>query len=390
MRTFVFKAYASKRNRKLHSQIDTAASIWNHCIALHKRYYRRFGKHLNVFVLKKHITKLKKLPRFSFWKRLGSQAVQDVVLRVEKSYQLFFGYLKIKKAGTAKGRKVRPPNFKRRSKYTSFTLTQAGYIVNGNRLQIGKQQYRFFKSREIEGKIKTLTIKRDALGDIFFVFVTDAEHQVLHAATTATNTMAGTIAGMDFGLKDFLTISDGTKVTAPLPLKKQLKSLKKANRNLSRKQKGSNHRRQARKSLARIHRSVANQRKDFHFKLAKDLTNRHNAIAIEDLNLQGMKALWGRKVSDLGFASFVQILEHQATKTGCAIVKVDRWFPSSKTCSVCGCINKELSLRDRVWTCACGTTHDRDLNAATNIQRAGTSALGLGNVRPESNLAIAA
>lgn len=379
----MFKAYASKRNRKLHRQIDIAASIWNHCIALHRRYYRRYGKHLNVFTLKKHITKLKKRPRFSFWRELGSQAIQDVVLRVEKSYQLFFGYLRTKKAGAAKGRKVRPPSFKKRSKYTSFTLTQAGYAVSGNRLQIGKQQYRFFKSREIEGKIKTLTVKRDALGDIYFVFVTDAEHQVLRAATTE-------IAGMDFGLKDFLTISDGTKVVAPLPLKKQLKALRKASRNLSKKQKGSNHRRQARKALARVHRSVTNQRKDFHFKLARELANRYNAIAIEDLNLSGMKALWGRKVSDLGFASFVQILEHQAAKTGCSIIKIDRWYPSSKTCSACGWINKELSLRDRIWTCECGTTHDRDLNAAINIQRVGTSTLGLGDVRPVAIPAIAA
>lgn len=383
MRTFVFKAYASKRNRKLHRQIDIAASIWNHCIALHRRYYRWYGKHLNVFTLKKHITKLKRSSRFAFWKEIGSQAVQDVVLRVEKAYQLFFGYLKSRKAGTSKGRKVRPPSFKKRVKYTSFTLTQAGYAISGNSLKIGKQQYRFFKSREIEGKIKTLTVKRDSLGDIYFVFVTDAEHQVLHAATTE-------IAGMDFGLKDFLTISDGTKVAAPLPLKKMLKQLRKSNRSLSRKVKGSNHRRQARKSLARVHRSITNQRKDFQFKLARQLVNQYNAIAIEDLNLSGMEALWGRKVSDLGFASFVQILDHQATKTGCTVVKIDRWFPSSKLCNECGCINESLSLRDRHWTCYCGATHDRDLNAAINIQRAGASALGLGDVRPGVTLAIAA
>lgn len=382
MRTFVFKAYASKRNRKLHRQIDIAASIWNHCIALHKRYYMRFGKHLNVYTLKKHITKLKRLPRFAFWKDLGSQSIQDVVIRVEKSHQLFFGYLRARKAGTSKGRKVRPPSFKKRVKYTSFTLTQAGYAISGSSLKIGKQQYRFFKSREIEGKIKTLTVKRDALGDIYFIFVTDAEHQVLHAATTE-------IAGMDFGLKDFLTISDGTKVASPLPLKQALKQLKKSSRSLSRKVKDSNHRRQARKALARVHRQIVNQRKDFQFKLARTLVNKYNAIAIEDLNLQGMKALWGRKVSDLGFASFVQILEHQATKTGCTVIKVDRWFPSSKLCNGCGCINEGLSLRDRVWTCCCGAIHDRDLNAAINIQRAGASALGLGDVRPEATLAIA-
>lgn len=383
MKTFAYKAYTSKRNRKLHRQIDVAASVWNHCIALHRRYFRRFGKHLNLFQLMKHITKLKKLTRYAFWKELGSQAIQDIVQRIERGYQLFFGFQKSRRTGTSQsGRKVRPPSFRKRVKYTSFTLKQAGYTLSGNHLKIGKQQYRFSKSREIEGNIKTLTVKRDALGDIFFVFVTDAEVQPVNAATTE-------IAGMDFGLKDFLTISDGTRIASPEPLKKSLNRLAKANRSLSRKKKGSNNRRTSRKALARVHRDISNQRKDFQFKLARTLAITYNAIAIEDLNLSGMKALWGRKVSDLGFASFVSILEHQASKTGCTIVKIDRWFPSSKLCSCCGTVNGGLSLRDRIWTCDCGVTHDRDLNAAVNIQRVGASTLGLGDVRPDF-LAIAA
>lgn len=377
MRAYVFKAYASKRSRKLHRQIDVASHVWNHCIALHKRYYRLFGKHLNQFRLMKQVTRLKKLPRYSHWKELGSQAAQDIVQRIEKGYKLFFQNLKKKS-----GRKVRPPSFCKRAKYRSFTLKQAGYCLSGNTLVVGKQQYRFFKSREIEGKIKTLTIKRDALGDIFFVFVTDGEHQVFPAAS-------GKSAGMDFGLKDFLITSDGTRIKSPEPLKMALKQLKRASRNLSGKQKGSNNRKQARVRLARIHKKVADRRKDFHFKLALELSRRYSVIAIEDLNLTGMKALWGRKVSDLGFASFMDILEHQARKTGCNIVKINRWYPSSKTCSVCGSINESLSLRDRIWTCACGTTHDRDINAAINIQRVGTSTLGLGDVRPEAIPAIA-
>lgn len=377
MRTFAFKAYASKRNRKLHRQIDVAASIWNHCIALHKRYFRLFGRHLNQFQLMKHVTKLKRIPRYSFWSEIGSQSIQDVVQRIEKGYQLFF-----KNINKKSGRKVQPPSFCKRDKYRSFTLKQAGYTLSGNRLRVGKQQYRFFKSREIEGKIKTLTVKRDALGDIVFIFITDAEHQTFHAATTE-------IAGVDFGLKSFLAISDGRKESAPQPLKQAIKQLAKTSRALSRKQRGSNNGRKARKNLARLHRTIANRRKDFHFKLARKLVNRYNAIAIEDLNLSGMKVLWGRKVSDLGFASFVSILEHQATKTGCTIVKIDRWFPSSKLCGSCGTINEALSLRDRDWTCDCGAVHDRDVNAALNIQRAGASALGLGDARPGSNPAIA-
>jgi len=378
MRTFVFKAYASKRNRKLHRQINIAAGIWNHCIALHKRYFRRFGKHLNQFQLMKHLTKLKRLQKNSHWKDLGSQAIQDIAQRIEKSYQLFFKSLKTKTT-----RKVRPPSFRKCIKYQSYTLKQAGYAVSGNSITVGKQQYRFFKSRGIEGKIKTLTIKRDTLGDIYFVIVTDGEHQTVKAATT-------TIAGFDFGLKDFLTENDGSRVAAPQPLKQSLKHLKKANRSLSRKKKGSNNRKKAKRTLALLHCRISNQRKDFHFKTAAMLARQNEYICIEDLNLVGMKVLWGRKVSDLGFASFVSILEHQATKTGCKIIKIDRWFPSSKECHCCHTINHDLQLRDRIWTCSCGVTHDRDVNAAINIRRVGMSALGLGDVRPAAMPAIAA
>ena len=383
MRTFVFKAYSAKRNRKLHKQIDIAASVWNHCIALHRRYYRVYGKHLNQFQLMKHLTKLKRMQKYAFWKGLGSQAIQDVVQRIDRSYQLFFLYAKGKKSGNKPTRKVRPPSFRKKAQYPSFTLKQAGYDVFGNTIIIGKQHYRFFKSRSIEGKIKTLSVKRDSLGDIYFILITDGEHQATHAATTA-------IAGMDFGLKNFLTINNGEKVPSPEPLKKSLKKLVKAGRSLSWKKKGSNHRKEARKSLARIHRRIANQRKDFHFKKALELVKQYRAIAIEDLNMSGMKALWGRKVSDLGFASFVSILEHQGNKTGCRIIKIDRWYPSSKTCSSCGNINGTLSLRDREWTCTCGVTHDRDINAAINIQRVGMSTLGLGDVRPGAIQAFAA
>lgn len=375
MRTFVFKAYASKRNRKLHKQIDVASHIWNHCIALHKRYYRLFKKHLNVFVLKKHVTKLKKRKQYQHWNQLGSQAVQDVVIRIDKGYKLFFNYLKTRQT-QKQGRIVRPPSFRKRINYQSFTLTQAGYSLFENRLIVGKQQYRFHKSREIEGQIKTLTIKRDNLGDTYFIFVTDAE--IERKANTATTE----IAGIDFGLKTYLVISDGTEIIAPEPLKRSLKQLKKANRSLSRKKKCSNHRKAARRTLGKLHRKIANQRKDFQFKAAKILASRYKNIAIEDLDLVGMKTRWGRKVSDLGFATFVSILEHQASKTGCTVVKIDRWYPSSKECHSCGVVNQDLGLRDREWTCVCGATHNRDLNAAINIQRAGTSVLGLGNVRP--------
>ncbi len=120
VRTYKFKLYRSKKNKHLHQQIDIAGLIYNHCIALHRRYYRLFGKGINKFQLMKHLTKSKKFDRFSHWNLVGSQAIQDIVERIDKAYQLFFGNLK---------RKVRtsPPGFKKVKKYSSFTLKQAGW-----------------------------------------------------------------------------------------------------------------------------------------------------------------------------------------------------------------------------------------------------------------------
>ena len=146
----------------------------------------------------------------------------------------------------------------------------------------------------------------------------------------------------------------------PSFFKRSLNAVKKANRNHSRKRKGSNNRERARLDLARTHRKIANQREDFHWKLAHLLTDEYDEIRLEDLNLKGIKALWGRKISDLGFADFVAKLKYIAAKKGVKIVSIDRWYPSSKTCSACGAINETLNLRDRTWQCdGCGATHDR-------------------------------
>lgn len=361
MRTYCFKLYRSKRNRKLHSQINAAGRIYNHCIALHKRYYRIFSKSLNIYQLQRHLTKLKRIKRFSYLKEIGSQAVQDIAERIDRAYRLFFRNLK-HKIRTA------PPSFKKIRKYKSFTLKQAGWKLNekDNSLTIGKQRYRYAKSREIEGKVKTLTIKRDALGDIYLYFVcATKENEVL--------TRTGKSVGYDFGLKMFLNASDGTSIASPQFFKENADAIKKANRNLSRKKKGSNNRKRARLHLARLHRKVANQRNDFHWQIAHRLVGEYVLICIEDLNLKAMQKFYGRKISDLGFADFIKKLEYKARKTGTTIVKVDRFFPSSQVCSTCGTQYKEMkNLNIRKWICPdCGTHHDRDHNAARNILNEG-------------------
>ena len=376
MKTFQFKLYNHKRNRHLLRQINLAAEIYNHCIALHKRYYRLYGKHLSANTLKKHLTKLKKLDKYAHWTQLGSQAIQDIAERIDRGYKLFFRNLKA-------GIKSSPPNFKKRIKYKSFTLKQAGYfLLQDNYIRIRKRIYRYFKSRDTEGKIKTLTVKRDPLGDIYIFIVTDAETKLFNVPRT------GKSVGYDFGLKTFLTASDGNDVQSPLFFRQ---SAKKASQDLSSKQRRSNNREKARLNLARTHRKIANQRSDFHWKLASRITSEYDFLFFEDLVLKGMQRLWGRKISDLGFYSFLQKVKYYVQIKGKHIGFIDRFYPSSKTCSDCGFVFKELQLRQRSWKCAeCGATHDRDRNASVNIESVGASTLGLGDGRPPSPEAIAA
>ena len=162
--------------------------IYNHTIALHKRYYKLYGKSLNKYALQKHITKLKRQENYSFWNTVGSQAIQDITDRIDKGYQLFFRNQKhcIRSS---------PPSFKKLSKYKSFTLKQAGWkLLSSNRIRIGNYEYVFHSSREVVGQIKTVTVKRNSKGEFYIYLV--AKTIILDALNQET--MTGKIAGFDF------------------------------------------------------------------------------------------------------------------------------------------------------------------------------------------------
>ena len=371
--TYKFRLHKHKKNRHLNQQIDIAGVIWNHCIALHKRYYRLTGKFLNKYVLMKHVAKLKKLEKHAFWRKVGSQAIQDLVERIDRSYQRFFKWVKIRQ-----GLRCSPPRFKRVKKYKSFTLKQAGWkLLGDNRIRIQGRVYRFIKSREIDGCIKTVTVKRDAVGDLWLCFSVRLERSLPEVTPSHA-------AGFDFGLKTFLTVSDGMKIESPQFLRQNLKDLAAAQRSLSGKVRGSRNWREAKRKVARIQRRMADSRRDWFFKLAHKLTEAYDVLIFETLNIRAMQRRWGRKVSDLAFAEFIKITEWVAYRKGKTVQFIDRWFPSSKLCSGCGCINDDLRLEDRTWRCKCGQLNDRDGNAAKNIERAGIAALNLEGVRPAS------
>ena len=373
MRTYKFKLYQSKKNKALHQQIDISGIIWNHSIALHRRYYRLTGKGLNMYVLQKHLAKLKKLPKYAYWGKVGSQAIQDITQRIDKAYKLFFGNLK---------RKVRtaPPGFKKVKRYTSFTLKQAGWkLLDDNKIYIQGIVYKFFKSREIPTDVKTVTIKRDTLGNLYLYFVVQEE------IDQNNQPMTGNSAGFDFGLKTFLVPSIGKDIESPLYFREAMAELKLAQQNMARKVKFSGGWKKARTIVTRIHQTVVNKRRDWFFKLAHELTDKFDQLYFEDLNMKGMQALWGRKVGDLARSEFMGILGYVASTKGKVVHLIDRWFPSSKTCFDCGHVYQELNIKEREWACpGCGVIHDRDRNAALNIHREGASSLRLGDVRPSS------
>lgn len=197
------------------------------------------------------------------------------------------------------------------------------------------------------------------------------------AKVEANNTTHdGAVVGIDFGLKMYLTLSDGRVYENPQFFKQTLRDIRKAHRRLSRTIKDSSNHRRRRLELDRLYRKISNRRDAYQWRLAHELCRHYSTICLETLSLDGMRRLWGRKVTDLSHASFVSRLEFVATKYNTHIVHVDKWFASSKTCSCCGYVNKELRLVDRSWTCPqCGAHHDRDLNAALNIKRSGMDAL---------------
>lgn len=350
MITYKYKLYRSKQTKHLDAMLCEACFIWNHALMLQKRYYRLYGKYVSCAAMQKHFAKHIKRTY------LHSQSVQEVLQRLDAAYTRFFKHL-------AK----RPPKFKKTADFASFCYKQGGFSLCGNVFHVNtvKKDYKFSLSRHYDGKVKQVRVKRSHLNEWYIYVITDASPK------SYTKTHDGASVGIDFGLKTYLSLSNGEKISNPQFLKKSLKRLKKVSERYSRCLSSSNHKEQARLTLCRLYELISNKRSDFQWKLAHDLCKQYDTIFIEDLSLSGMTRLWGRKMNDLAHAQFVSILEQVAIKYGCTVHKINKWFPSSKLCD-CGFKNNNLSLNNRSWVCPhCGQIHDRDVHAAEMILRRG-------------------
>jgi len=342
--------------------------VWNHALALQRRYYKLFGKYISVGKMQKHFAK--RIKR----NLLHSQTTQEILQRLDSAYNRFFKKLS-----------KRPPKFKRADCFNSFVFKQGGFTLNGNCLTInkGKKRFKFSYSRPYEGNVKQIRIVRETCRRYSLIIITD------HNPTNSyRKTHDGASVGLDFGLKTYLTKSDGSSIVSPLFFKQYQNKIRKLNRKFSNAKKGSSNRKRILFDLQQAYRRIDNLRSDFQWKLAHQLCKQYDYIFIENLNIEGMKRLWGKKVFDLSHSYFIYKLMYVASKYRVIVHKIDKWYPSSKTCE-CGRINKGLSLCDRTWVCpSCGAINDRDILAARNILRKGISELESKSDSSDSNIGV--
>jgi putative transposase len=333
--------------------------VWNWALDRKKAHYAKYKENLSYNVLASELVKLKKE---RLWlKDCHSQILQQSLMDLDSAFRAFFEkrakYPKVKK-------KFACPN--------TFRIPQNVFVV-GNNVSIPKiGQVRAVIHRPLDGIVKSATVKQDSDGRWYITFV-------CHVEQPKAVPMLNNAVGIDVGLESFITLDSGEKVKPPKFYRKGQAKLKKLQRNVSRCQKGSSNRRKAKAKVARQHCKTRNKRNDFLHKLSKRIVEQYDTICIEDLNLKGLvKTKLSKSFSDAALGAFLRMLEYKAQWNGKTVMRVGRFFASSKTCNACG-HRQSLELSDRKWMCdGCGSLHDRDENAAINILSEGLRLVAAG------------
>ena len=305
--------------------------------------------------LRKQLNAIKR-EQFPFMMEVTKCAPQIAIKQLGDAYKHFF-----------KG-ESKYPQFRKKGKNDRFSLSNDLFKLknknNQHFIQIPKLGgVRMKEGLRFTGKIMSATIS--TRGEKWFVSINIELSEAIQPLPKTQQSV-----GLDLGITHLVTLSDGTKIQAPKPLKNYLKKLRRLNKSLSRKQKGSNNRAKAKAKLSRLYYRISNIRKDFLHKLTTKLIRKFDVICLEDLNVKGMikNRRLSRAIHDLGFYELKRQLFYKANQFGKTVKSVERFFPSSKTCSCCGFKLEKLSLSVRKWTCEkCGAEHDRDINASINI-----------------------
>ena len=338
--------------------------VFNDALAHCQQEYREGRKKPDNKQLSSRLTSLKKTEEKIWLGEVSAVPLQQSLRDLEQAYSNFFKSCK----GQRKGKKVKAPKFKSRKSKQSAKFTDNGFKVNQHNIYLAKiGKLKIVWSRELPSEPSSVTVIKDSADRYFLSFVCDVNLSPLPPNDNSI--------GVDLGIIDFATLSNGEKIKAPKPLKSNLKQLRRLQKNLSRKQKGSKRREVARKKVAKLHSKITDIRTDFLHKLSTKLIRENQTIALEDLNVSGMvkNRKLSRAISDLGWRSFRTMLVAKGEMYGREVKIISRWEATSQVCSCCGFKGGKKELNIREWTCLnCGSIHDRDINASKNILKACT------------------
>ncbi|NEP24446.1 RNA-guided endonuclease TnpB family protein [Moorena sp. SIO3I6] len=353
---------------------------WNYALNQCIETYKETGFGLKQSALNSMLPKLKKQKETEWLKDCYSQVLQSVSLNLSRAYQNFF-------EGRAEYPRFKSYHHRQSIQYPQNVKQVGDCLKFPGKLGVVKAVIH----RPLDGDIKTVTISKTPSGKYYASVLIEYE-SVRGAALKelgVKSSSAPRVVGIDLGIKDFAITYDGEKTSKfsnPKHLAKYEKKLAKKQRIAARKKKGSNGQKKARKIVAKVYERIGNVRQDYLHKLSRKIVDQNQVVVVENLNVKGMvrNHKLAKAISDLGWGTFVNFLSYKCDKEGKVLVEIDRWFPSSKTCSNCHYRIKELPLDIRTWTCpSCGTHHDRDGNAAKNIRAEGIrmlSSSGTGEV----------
>jgi len=361
LKAFKYRLYPTSTQKVLlEKHFGSVRWVYNWALNRKTEAYAIDKTSLSKFDLQRELTALKVLPETLWLVEVNAQTLQSAVAQLDSAYTSFF-----RKIGKF-------PKFK--SKKTS---SRAAEFRQGSRINLTSKKLFITKfkegircnfHREFTGEIRTVTVSKTPTGKYFASILVNKTIPDIQQRPLEFDKALG----IDLGIKSLAVTSDNQVLENPKSLGKSLRKLAKAQRRLAKKKSGSKNRDKAKLKVAKVHEKIANQRKDNLHKLSRNLVNDNQVTTycLEDLSVTNMlkNRRLAKAIADAGWTTFVSFLTYKAAWAGKNIIKIGRFEPSSKTCDACGCLNHNLKLSDRTWTCSCGTTHDRDFLAARNIK----------------------